>query len=115
MANTIPAWEIEQGDSALNAGAECKRITLALTKGHKASLALKEALQAGIQKHGNSYLKALRQADPGIYSLRNIDDQIQFLREDIAFVSWLVNDPEPEELAQAQAVEFPIRTGGGLT
>jgi len=81
-----------------------------MAKLDKAILALRDALQAGIQKHGNSYLQAVRRADAGIYSLRNIDNQVELLREDIAFISeLLVTEAKPGELAQPQAVEFPTR------
>ena len=45
-----------------------------------------------------------------IYSINNIDNQVELLREDIAFISeLLVTEAKPGELAQPQAVEFPTR------
>ncbi len=115
MTNTIPAWEIEKGDSPLDAGAECKRLTRAIIAIEKTVGALRDALQAGIKKHGNSYLETLRQTDAGIYSHHNIDDQIQQMGEDIDFITALLTvDVGPGELASrtAKAVAFPTRQEG---
>ena len=111
-APTIPAWELEKGDSALDAGTECKRITLAINDAHKAIGLLRGILYSQINKHGRDYLGVLRQVDAGVYSLHNIDDQIQQMGEDIAFISeLLIADVGEGELARAtvDAAAFPIR------
>jgi hypothetical protein len=110
---TISAWELEQTeDTSLDAGVECKRITLAINDAHKAIGLLRGILYSQINKHGRDYLGVLRQVDAGVYSLHNIDDQIQQMGEDIAFVfELLTTDVGEGELARAtvDAVAFPTR------
>jgi len=101
-APTIPAWELEKGDTSLDAGAECKRITLAINDAQKAIGLLRGILYSQINKHGRDYLGVLRQVDAGVYSLHSIDDQIHQMGEDIAFISeLLIADVGEGELAQA--------------
>ena len=109
---SIPAWELEKEDTSLDAGAECKRITLAINDAHKAIGMLRGILYSQINKHGRDYLGVLRQVDAGVYSLHNINDQVQQMGEDIDFISeLLVADVGEGELAQAtiDAVAFPTR------
>ena len=111
-APSIPAWELEKEDSALDAGAECKRITHAITDAHKAIGLLRGILYSQINKYGRDYLGYLRQVDAGVYSLNNIDDQIQQMGEDIAFISDLLTaDVGEGELAQStvNVVAMPIK------
>ena len=111
-APSIPAWELEKNDTSLDAGAECKRITLAINDAQKAIGLLRGILYSQINKHGRDYLGVLRQVDAGVYSLHSIDDQIQQMGEDIAFISeLLIADVGEGELAQAtvDAASFPTR------
>jgi hypothetical protein len=111
-APTIPAWELEKEDTSLDAGAECKRITLAINDAHKAIGMLRGILYSQINKHGRDYLGFLRQVDAGVYSLHNIDDQVQQMGEDIDFIFELLTaDVGEGELARAtvDAVAFPTR------
>lgn len=111
-APTIPAWELEKEDPSLDAGAECKRITLAINDAHKAIGMLRGILYSQINKHGRDYLGFLRQVDAGVYSLHNIDDQVQQMGEDIDFIFELLTaDVGEGELARAtvDAVVFPTR------
>ena len=41
-------------------------------------------------KYGSDYLNFLRQVDAGVYSLHNIDDQIEQLGDDISFIAELL-------------------------
>lgn len=109
---TIPAWELEKEDTSLDAGAECKRITLAITDAHKAIGMLRGILYSQINRYGRDYLGFLRQVDAGVYSLHNIDDQVQQMGEDIDFIFELLTaDVGEGELARAtvDAVVFPTR------
>lgn len=111
-APTIPAWEIERDDSALDAGAECKRITYAINDAHKAIGLLRGMLYSQINKYGSDYLGVLRRVDAGVYSLHNIDAQVEQMAEDIAFVADLLTaDVGEGELAQStiDAASFPTR------
>jgi hypothetical protein len=82
----IPAWELEKDDSSIDAVSECKRITHALNDAFKAIATLRGILYSQINRHGDEYLQFLRQVDAGVYSLSNIDDQIEQIGEDIEFV-----------------------------
>lgn len=109
---SIPAWELEKEDTSLDAGAECKRITLAINDAHKAIGMLRGILYSQINKHGRDYLGVLRQVDAGVYSLHNIDDQVQQMGEDIDFIFELLTaDVGEGELAKAtiDAAAFPTR------
>lgn len=111
-APTIPAWEIEKDDSALDAGEECKRITRAISDAHKAIGTLRGILYSQINKHGRDYLGFLRQVDAGVYSLHNIDDQVEQMAEDIAFIAELLTTDAGEGgLAKStiDAASFPVR------
>ena len=111
-APTVPAWGMEKDDSALDAGAECKRITNAITDAHKAIGLLRGILYSQINTYGRDYLGFLRQVDAGIYSLHNIDDQIQQMGEDVDFITALLTaDVGEGELASrtVEAVAFPTK------
>jgi hypothetical protein len=97
---TIPAWELEKDDNALDAAEECKRVSRAISEAHKAIGLLRGILYSQINTYGRDYLGFLRQVDVGVYSLHNIDDQIQQMGEDIAFISeLLIADVGEGELA----------------
>jgi hypothetical protein len=111
-APSIPAWELEKEDASLDAGAECKRITQAINDAHKAIGMLRGILYSQINKHGRDYLGFLRQVDAGVYSLHNIDSQVQQMAEDIDFISELLTaDVGEGELARStvDAASFPTR------
>ena len=112
VSSSIPAWELEKDDTTLDAGVECKRITQAISDVHKAIGLLRGILYTQINKYGRDYLGFLRQVDAGVYSLNNIDDQIQQMGEDIDFISeLLVADVGEGELAAStvNAVSMPTR------
>jgi len=111
-APSIPAWELEKEDASLDAGAECKRITQAINDAHKAIGMLRGILYSQINKHGRDYLGVLRQVDAGVYSLHNIDSQVQQMSEDIDFISELLTaDVGEGELARStvDVASFPTR------
>jgi hypothetical protein len=111
-APSIPAWELEKEDTSIDAGAECKRITQAINDAHKAIGLLRGILYSQLNKYGSEYLAVLRQVDAGVYSLHNIDNQVQQMGEDIAFISELLaKDVGEGELAQAtvDVASFPTR------
>lgn len=112
-APTIPAWELEKtDDSSVDAADECKRITVAINDANKAIGLLRGILYSQINKYGSDYLDFLRQVDAGVYSLHNIDEQVQQLGEDVAFISeLLVADVGEGELAEStiDVDAFPTR------
>lgn len=109
---SIPAWEIQADDSSVDPGVECKRIAQALNDAHKAVGLLRGMLYSQINKYGRDYMGFLRQVDAGVYSLNNIDEQVQQLGEDVDFISaLLVADVGEGELAQStvDVSSFPTR------
>jgi hypothetical protein len=99
---SIPAWEIQKDDNSIDAGAECKRITQAINEAHKSIGLLRGILYSQINTYGRDYLGFLRQVDAGVYSLKNIDNQVEQMGEDIDFISaLLVADVGEGELAQS--------------
>ena len=110
---SIPAWQLEQTEeSTLDAGEECKRISRALSEAHKAIGTLRGILYSQINKHGSDYLTFLRQVDAGVYSLHNINEQVEQMSEDVAFIAeLLIADVGEGELAASTiSVEaFPTR------
>jgi hypothetical protein len=89
-SNSIPAWELETHDDSVDAGAECRRITHAMNAAFKAVAELRGILYSQTNKYGSDYLNFLRQVDAGVYSLHNIDDQIEQLGDDIDFIAELL-------------------------
>ena len=111
-APSIPAWEIQTDDNSVDAGAECQRITVALNDAHKAIGLLRGILYSQINKYGRDYMGFLRQVDAGVYSLNNIDDQVQQMGEDLDFVAeLLVADVGEGELSRStiDVDSFPTR------
>ena len=111
-APSIPAWEIQKDDSSIDAGAECKRITQAINEAHKSIGLLRGILYSQINTYGRDYLGFLRQVDAGVYSLHNIDDQVQQMGEDIDFISGLLIADVGEGDLAASTVEvcsFPTK------
>lgn len=109
---TIPAWELEKDGDALDAGAECKRITQAVSDALKSIGLLRGILYSQINKYGRDYLGTLRMVDAGIYSLHSIDAQVEQMGDDISFIAdLLIADTGEGELASATlSVEaFPVR------
>ena len=109
---TIPAWELEKDGDALDAGAECKRITQAVSDALKSIGLLRGILYSQINKYGRDYLGTLRVVDAGIYSLHSIDAQVEQMGDDISFIAdLLIADVGEGELATATlSVEaFPVR------
>ena len=111
-APSIPAWEIQKDDSSIDAGAECKRISLAINEAHKSIGLLRGILYSQTQAYGSDYLDFLRQVDAGVYSLHNIDDQVQQMGEDIQkIVEVLTFDAGAGELAKStvEVSAFPTK------
>ena len=108
----IPAWELEKDDSAIDAGVECKRITSALNDAFRSIQTLRGIFYSQINQYGDEYLLFLRQVDAGIYSLANIDNQVEQLQEDIDFILRLLkNKAGSGQLAQStiDVDSFPTR------
>lgn len=109
---TIPAWDIQRDDSALDAAAECRKITSAITDAARTISTLRGILYSQVNTYGRDYLGFLRQVDAGVYSLHDIDNQIAQLAEDVHFISDLLTaDVGEGELAQStiDINSFPTR------
>jgi len=109
---TIPAWDIQRDDSALDAAAECRKVTSAITDAARTISTLRGILYTQVNTYGRDYLGFLRQVDAGVYSLHDIDNQIAQLAEDVHFISELLTaDVGEGELAQStiDINSFPTR------
>lgn len=109
---TIAAWEIQKDDSSIDAGNECRRITQALNDAFRAIGTLRGILYGQINTYGSDYIKFLRQIDAGVYSLHNINDQVQQMGEDIDFITdLLVADVGEGELSKStiDITSFPTK------
>lgn len=101
-APSIPAWDIEKDESSIDAGAECKRISLAISEAHRAIGTLRGILFSQLNKYGSDYLDFLRQVDAGVYSLNTIDDQLEQMANDVNFTKdLLTRDFGQGELAES--------------
>ena len=99
---TVPAWELEIHDDSVDAGAECRRITQAMNAAFKAVAELRGILYSQTNKYGSDYLNFLRQVDAGVYSLNNIDDQVEMLANDVACITAVLKaDVGEGELARS--------------
>lgn len=99
---TIAAWEIQKDDSSVDAGGECQRISEAINAARKAVGLLRGILYSQVNTYGKDYMGFLRQVDAGVYSLKNIDDQVAEIGEDIDFIcALLVADVGEGELASS--------------
>ena len=98
----ISAWEIEKDDSSIDAGEECKRISRAINEVKQAVGNLRGILYSQIHKYGSDYLTFLRQVDAGAYSINDIDEHVQQIGEDVAFIAdLLVAEVGEGELSQS--------------
>lgn len=99
---TVAAWELERDDSALDAATECRKLHDALGAAYQAVSRLRGYLFNQTAKYGSDYLGFLRQVDAGVYSVTDIDSQVELIREDInAIADILTADVGPGELARS--------------
>jgi hypothetical protein len=111
-APTIPAWELQKDDGALDAFAESKKISQAVQEVKKSIGILRGILYSQINKHGSVYMDTLRQIDAGVYSVNDIELHVEQIKEDVDFVSNLLAvDAEEGELSRStvESVVFPTR------
>ena len=109
----IPAWEIQKDDSSVDAAAECQRISEAINGARKAVGLLRGILYSQVNTYGRDYMGFLRQVDAGTYSLKNIDDQVAEIGEDVEFIAaLLVADVGEGELAKSTINVTSIPTRG---
>jgi len=109
---TIPAWELQKDDGALDAFAESKKISQAVQEAKKSVGILRGILYSQINKHGSVYMDTLRQIDAGVYSVNGIELHIEQIKEDVDFVSNLLAvDAGEGELSRStvESVVFPTR------
>ncbi|MEO1003750.1 MAG: hypothetical protein AAFX65_11645 [Cyanobacteria bacterium J06638_7] len=97
---TIPAWELNPARGDLDASRECRRLFTALLAAKKATLTLRDLLDAKVAKHGSGYLDLLREADAGAYSMRTIDARIAQILEDVEFCRWLLTATDADIAAR---------------
>jgi hypothetical protein len=101
-APTVLAWELEKDDSSLDATVECRKLSDALNAAYKAVSTLRGILYSQTARYGRDYLGFLRQVDAGVYSIGDIDSQIDLIQEDLSVIADLLTaDLGPGELAQS--------------
>ena len=80
-------------------GFECKKLHDVLYEAEKSLQDLHGVLYHQINKYGSAYLDQMKQFDAGLYSVSNIDEKIDELHEQTAYlVDLLQKEVEPNDL-----------------
>ena len=110
-ASTIPVWEQERNTQEVDPFSECKRLYDVLLEAETSLQNLHGVLYHQINKFGSAYLDQMKQFDAGLYSVSNIDEKIDSLHEQIAYlVDLLQKDIQPNDLVKDIEVEsMPTR------
>tara|TARA_B100000965_G_scaffold280136_1_gene237947 strand:- start:1084 stop:2052 length:969 start_codon:yes stop_codon:yes gene_type:complete len=94
----IKAWELEKTDSSLDAVSLCKQISAACDNAKETLLTLKFSIYNLIHKEGSQVLKDLKNVDAGVYSVSNLESQINELQKELDQLTDLViNEYDPKE------------------
>jgi hypothetical protein len=96
---TTPVWEQERNTQEVDAFSECKRLFDVLNEAETSLQNLHGVLYHQINKYGSAYLDHMKQFDAGLYSVSDIDEKIDELHEQTAYlVDLLQKDIEPNDL-----------------
>lgn len=99
--STIPVWEQERNTQEVDPYSECKKLHDVLYEAEKSLQNLHGVLYHQINKYGSAYLDQMKQFDAGIYSVSNIDEKIDELHEQTAYlVNLLQKEVEPNDLVK---------------
>ena len=97
--SSIPVWEQERNTQEVDPYSECKKLHDVLYAAEKSLQDLHGVLYHQINKYGSAYLDHMKQFDAGLYSVSDIDEKIDELHEQIAYlVKLLQKDIEPNDL-----------------
>ena len=97
--SSIPVWEQERNTQEVDPYSECKKLHDVLYEAEKSLQDLHGVLYHQINKYGSAYLDQMKQFDAGLYSVSNIDEKIDELHEQTAYlVDLLQKEVEPNDL-----------------
>ena len=96
---TTPVWEQERNTQEVDPYSECKKLHDVLYEAEKSLQDLHGVLYHQINKYGSAYLDQMKQFDAGLYSVSDIDEKIDELHEQTAYlVDLLQREVEPNDL-----------------
>ena len=96
---TTPVWEQERNTQEVDPYSECKKLHDVLYEAEKSLQNLHGVLYHQINKYGSAYLDQMKQFDAGIYSVSDIDEKIDSLNDQTAYlVDLLQKEVEPNDL-----------------
>ena len=97
--SSIPVWEQERNTQEVDPYSECKKLHDVLYEAEKSLQDLHGVLYHQINKYGSAYLDQMKQFDAGLYSVSDIDEKIEYLNDQTAYlVNLLKKDIEPNDL-----------------
>ena len=97
--SSIPVWEQERNTQEVDPYSECKKLHDVLYAAEKSLQDLHGVLYHQINKYGSAYLDQMKQFDAGLYSVSDIDEKIDELHEQTAYlVDLLQKEVEPNDL-----------------
>ena len=99
--STIPVWEQERNTQEVDPYSECKKLHDVLYEAEKSLQNLHGVLYHQINKYGSAYLNQMKQFDAGLYSVSDIDEKIDELHKQTAYlVDLLQKQVEPNDLVK---------------
>ena len=94
----IKAWELDKIDNSLDAVSLCKQISTACHNAKETLSTLKFSIYNLVHKEGSQVLKDLKNVDAGVYSVNNLESQINELQKELDQLTDLViNEYDPKE------------------
>jgi len=97
----IKTWEQERNTQEVDAFSECKRLFDVLNEAETSLQNLHGVLYHQINKYGSAYLDQMKQFDAGLYSVSDIDEKINSLNDQTAYlVNLLQKDIQPNDLVK---------------
>ena len=95
----IKTYEQERNTQEVDTYSECKKLHDVLYEAEKSLQDLHGVLYHQINKYGSAYLDQMKQFDAGLYSVSDIDEKIEYLNDQTAYlVKLLQKDIEPKDL-----------------
>ena len=97
----IKTYEQERNKQEVDLHSECERLHNVLYEAETSLQNLNSVLYNQINKYGSAYLDQMKQIDAGLYTVSDIDDQIDRLHQQTAYlVDLLQKDVEPNDLVK---------------
>jgi len=94
----IKAWQLDEIDNSLDAVSLCKQISAACHSAKETLSTLKFSIYNLVSKEGSQVLKDLKNVDAGVYSVSNLESQINELQKELDQLTDLViNEYDPKE------------------